>query len=226
MLLLFPKRPRRHGRASRVSTRAGARAASAVIIEAVVPAWRATAVANTADHHSAGILSRCHHLLTAEALAPMSEAMASFEDQRSITARNEVGSNIESCLGQIVLECKDNSSHDCELPTIDTCDMAKPKVATEFIEGFQARTAQARDATGRSQTKMANLLSTDQGTYKNWESRDGSVMPHEYIVLFCELCSVSIHWLFTNEGEGPKRADTPSATEKRTGKPAKGKAAA
>lgn len=179
------------------------------MISAVRPAARAGADTKITDHHSAGIESRCHHLLTVDALAPMASAIAACDGHNSMIERKEVASDMGMLLGQLVLKSKANLSHDCELPSTDDCGMAKPFVATEFHKEFQARTALAREASGRNQVKMASLLGTDQGTYKQWESRSGSLIPHEYVVLFCELCLITEHWLFTGEGKPPQIAEVP-----------------
>src|SRR5882757_2781253 len=92
-IIKFPRR-RRHARAS-----AGSRAAKAVSSSAVTPFSDAFVVANTADHHSEGMLSRFSHLRTAQGPAPTSEAMASRESQRSMIERNEVKSDMSESMG-------------------------------------------------------------------------------------------------------------------------------
>src|SRR5229473_6292126 len=96
-----------HARAS-----IGTRAAKAVRAAASSPAPRAISVAKTADHHSAGTLSRCHHLETAEALAPMSAAIASREGQRSMMDWKDDKSVMPNPIRPIVLNCKDKLSGD------------------------------------------------------------------------------------------------------------------
>src|SRR5437870_5548881 len=74
------------------------------------PAALARSVAKTRVHHSEGMLSLCHHLETALARAPISEAIASREAQSSMTARNEFESAMPESIGRTVLKCKDVTS--------------------------------------------------------------------------------------------------------------------
>lgn len=66
---------------------------------------------------------------------------------------------------------------------------------TEFAAEFMARTKQAREQSGRTQTEMATILGIKQGLYKQYETR--SPLPHRFIPAFCLATHVTEHWLFT-----------------------------
>jgi DNA-binding XRE family transcriptional regulator len=175
--------PRRHARAPSTST--GCRAAKAVSPSALRPAAAALSVAKTADHHSAGTLSRCHHLETVDAPAPMSAAMASREGQSSMMDRNEANSVMSEAIGRSVLAVKPKTSHDAPVSIGHNVLMT----AEEVRRGFVQRTREARIATGLSQPKMAKELGIDQGTYKNYETI--RPLPTELVPIFCEICEIS-----------------------------------
>jgi hypothetical protein len=73
--------------------------------------------------------------------------------------------------------------------------MAKDLATSQFRKNFIKRTQQARVNAQFFQAGIALLLQTDQGTYKQYETR--SVLPHVLIPAFCTLTGISIHWLFT-----------------------------
>jgi len=73
----------------------GARAARSISVSGLTRDLIAVSVERIGAHHSAGTLSRCHHLDTADDLAPISAAIPSREGQSSIRARNEL---IESAM--------------------------------------------------------------------------------------------------------------------------------
>lgn len=173
----------------------GSRAAKPVSFSAVKPAIIARSVVRTADHHSAGIPSRCHHLETAEALAPMSVAMASREGQSSMIERNEV-SVIPIPIRQLVLNCKDILSGDLGAAVGHTVPMAIDRQSISHFKAlFVARTALARERTGRSQEQMATDLGISQPTYTKYESR--TPLPHYLVPQFCMLCEVTPQWMYT-----------------------------
>ena len=68
----------------------GVRAAKSMRVSALTFSLKAVSVAKIGAHHSAGMLSRCHHFETADDLASISAAIASLVSQSSINARNEV----------------------------------------------------------------------------------------------------------------------------------------
>ncbi len=73
--------------------------------------------------------------------------------------------------------------------------MTRSPAVRKLVAGFIARTKSAREAAGKTQAEMAELMGTMQGTYKMWETR--TPLPHHLILTFCELCQVDLDWLFT-----------------------------
>ena len=196
-ILCFP----RHRRASSLMR---SRAAKAVSTSAVTRAELAISVARIRDHHSAGTQSRCHHFETAGARAPMSDAIASREDQSSMTARNDVvESGMPESIRQWVLFDKDILSGDGgKALGHDVLMMKAPESpgklsAKQFKDQFTARVAYARHKAGYTQASMAEALGlgdgTAQGKYQKYEGR--SLMPHHLIPQFCVLCDISTSWL-------------------------------
>lgn len=223
MLLQFPKR-HSHARASAGSEGAvGARAAKPVIIWGDNPAWIARSQPKMEDHHSAGMVSRCHHFETAEAPAPMSAARASLDGQSSITERNEVKSDMEASLGHMVLKCKAKVSYDYEQVGCQNGNMADRMSETEEKLAFIRRVRLARQSRYPTQNPMLTILEIDQGTYKQYETR--TPLPHRYIPKFCAATGVSLVWLLTGEGKGPITPEIPRETPKRMGARPRGKAA-
>lgn len=204
-LLRFPTKRHHDARASENSTGTG-RATSAIILSAVRPSSCATLVPRTADHHSSGMRSRCHHFDTAPAEAPAgapprSAAMPSRVGQSSMIDRNEVCSAIPSLLRQSVLDCKAIVSHDCEQPLRHNVPMAEGIPSSEFQANFIGRVKAAREARYGSQEEICEVLAMKQPTYGKYESR--SLMPHSLIPRFLLACGVSYEWLFSGRGIGP-----------------------
>ena len=195
---------RRHARTS-AGSEVGVRDTKAVIISEVSPLSLAVAVSKTADHHSAGMLKRCHHLETCAGVQPppTSEAIASRVGHSSIIERNEVGSVMENTIGQSVLNCKANKSYDCELLFGHKLLMARIDSSTEFKRAFIARTKAAREAAGLTQVQVAQALQIAQDRYKQYETR--SYLPHDLIPGFCLACRVNPAWLFTGRAETTRR---------------------
>lgn len=196
IIVRFPRK--RHVRAS-----INSRAASEVSKSADTRAALATSVANIAAHHSAGTLSRCHHLETAEALAPTSEAIASRESpQSSISARNDViGLVMPTFIGPIVLKRKAILSLDGVKFLGHTVHMAEAETETQYKQRFMARVAEARIARGLKQWQLAEALGMAQDKYKQYESR--SLLPHHLIGRFCIVTRVDPEWLVTGRGQKP-----------------------
>jgi hypothetical protein len=203
------------------------RAAKVVSASAVTPAARAISVARIRDHHSAGTQSRCHHFETADDRAPMSDAIASREDQSCMTARNDVESGMPESIRQLVLNGKDILSRDGGKVLGHNVLMKAPDISTklsakQFKDHFTARVAFARHRAGYTQATMAEALGfgpvTDasaQGKYHKYEGR--SLMPHHLIPQFCVLCDISTSWLLAGpvvarpvEKRGRKAAPPPS----------------
>lgn len=196
MLLQFP----RHVRASAGSfrTSAAGRAAQSVIIWAVTPAWPARSVDRIGDHHSAGILSRCHHFDTAGALAPMSDAMPSLDGQSSISERNDVGFVMANHLRQSVLNGKTNVSRACGRSLGQNVLMDRPQSESEYKAAFLGRVRAARKSRFKAQEDLCEVLGLAQPKYGKYEVR--SLMPHSLVPRFCLACGVSTDWLFGLKG--------------------------
>jgi hypothetical protein len=177
------------------------RAAKATSFSAVKPESLAVIVRRMALHHSSGMRSRCHHLRTADAPAPISAAKASCEAHSKMTARKESILGIESSLGQLVLKRKANMSRDRREPLSDNARMVSKVSETEEKFAFIERVKLARETRYSTQREMLILLGVDQGTYKQYETR--TLLPHRFIPKFCAATGVSIEWLLTGEGKGP-----------------------
>lgn len=184
------------------------RAARRTKRSAVTPADFARSDDSTADHHSSGIRSLWDHLRVEWMDAPISDAMASADGQSAMMSRNEVGSNIESHLRQIVLSRKANLSNDCGkrqdlIRGMDTgTDEPLSKTVTDLIE----RTRQARIASGLSQAEVARLMGMEQSAYGKYEFR--SPIQPEHVDLFCLAVRIDPNWLFTGKGKGPAQGVT------------------
>jgi DNA-binding transcriptional regulator YiaG len=191
--------PRVHAQALDTS-----RAAKAMSLSEVTPFSRARSVDKIADHLSEGILSRCHHLDTADDRTPISEANASFEGQRSITLLNDLISvAIPRRLGQLVLKRKDKVALDGEKFLGHSVRMAESETEAQFKQSFTERVKAARIATGLKQWQVADLLGIPQDKYKQYEGR--SLLPHALVGRFCTICRVNPEWLFTGVGQKPLR---------------------
>lgn len=191
--------PRDHAQALGIS-----RAANSVNMSDVTPASRARGVDKIEAHRSEGMLSRCHHLETADDRAEMSEASASLEGQSSITDRKDRISVVMSRhLGQLVLKCKDKVALDGDLFLGHSVRMADSETEAQFKQAFTERVKAARVATGLKQWQVAELLGTPQDKYKQYEGR--SLLPHALVGRFCTICRVNPEWLFTGIGQKPLR---------------------
>lgn len=191
-----------HARAS-----AGSRAASAAKVSAVKPASRARSVRKIESHHSDGMLLRCGHFLAAATPAPISAANASGESHSPTTSRK-----LETMLpliGQSVLNCKANLSHDLGNPGGYKPAMAQDEGYSDFYRAFIARTKAAREASGYTQAQIGELLDgLAQDHYKQFEGR--SPLPHHLIPRFCLLCRVNMMWMLTGKGKGPAEVPAPA----------------
>jgi DNA-binding XRE family transcriptional regulator len=196
---------------------AGSRAARSVRSSAVIPASTAISVLSTAAHHSAGKLSRCHHLETAEGLASISPAIASREGQRSMMDWNDDKSVMPNPIRQLVLNCKDKLSGDVGITSGHNVLMSKKPSDSEFKRAFLARTAAAREKADYTQETMAAALGMEQSKYSKYEIR--SMLPHALMIQFCALCHIDMAWLYT------AAIEIPAAKPKRRRRPRKLKAA-
>jgi hypothetical protein len=194
--------PARHARASKNS-----RAAKVVNRSADTLAVRARSVESSATQYSAGILSLCHHLETCVAETFGSSAAKASRDlpQSSMMLRNDVRLDIAKTIGHSVLKRKATPSLDTSQPLGQNVPMvrSKKKVLSDYELQFLARTFAARNVTGKTQAKFADLLQKgmEQDFYKQYETR--SMLPHELIDRFLELTGVDPIWLFGGRGKGP-----------------------
>lgn len=181
------------------------RAASSVSLSEVTPAARDRSVDKIADHLSDGMLSRCHHLATADTRTSISEAKAPIDGQSLITSLNELISVvIPFRLGQLVLKRKDKMALDGKNSLGHTVRMAESETDAQFKQAFTERVKSARVATGLKQWQVAELLGIPQDKYKQYEGR--SLLPHALIGRFCTICRINPEWLFTGTGQKPLRA--------------------
>lgn len=180
---------------------ASSRAANEASTSAVNPTSAARFVARTDTHHSAGILSRCHHLEMADGLAPVSSAIPSREVQRSITFLNEVICAMPIRLGHFVLRRKANLSLDGKKSLGHTVRMAENETEAQYKQQFMQRVKEARVALGWKQWEMAEALGMPQDKYKTYEVR--TYLPHHLIGRFCLITRVDPEWLVTGRGEKP-----------------------
>jgi transcriptional regulator with XRE-family HTH domain len=211
--------PRRHARTSAIS-RTGSRAARRVSKSAVTPAAPAFSVARTADHHSAGMLSRCHHFETADEAAPVSAANASREGQSSMTDRNDESSVMAQRLGQSVPKRKAIVSADCAQLSGHTVlmeDDDEKLAESQWREEFRQRLIAARGS--RTQAVMAELLGIRTNTYGKYEGSRKSMMPIRLLPRFAKICGVTLEYLIEGDKAAPAR-QLPKAAPK----PAKRKA--
>lgn len=200
---------RRHARAS-----ARSREAKPARASAVSPAFCAVSVFRIWTHHSAGMLSRCGHLRTAATPAPISDASASGESHNPTTSLKDEG--MDGNLGQSVLNSKANVSFDyANLPVLQSC-MLGDQAKTVFKQEFTKRVALARVGRNYTQAQLADKLGMEQDKYKQYERR--SLLPHDLIPRFCELCDIDTAWLFTGRGLAPRLEVERPAPKKRKNK--------
>jgi DNA-binding transcriptional regulator YiaG len=184
--------PVRHGRAASADSRAARR----VQISALRPCDVPHSVSSTDAHHSAGMLSLCHHFDTAADLAPISAAIASRDGQSSMIDRKEGVSVIPPAIRQSVLNCKDILSADLAVSFGQTVLMAATsKSASDFKNLWIARTKAAREKSGKSQDVIAAEIGVPQPTYAKYETR--TMLPHQYVMAFCALCDITPAWMYT-----------------------------
>lgn len=188
----------RHARAS-VGSRAARRARSS----ALTPAVLTGSERSTDAHHSAGMLSRCHHFDTAEAPAPMAAAIASRDGHSSMMERNEA-CFMDDHLRQFVLNGKAIMSDDHRRRIGHSVLMQKAQARSRFLADFLGRTVAARALKFKSGREMAIALGwgeDQQATYSKYETR--TPLPHYLIQQFCKIVGVEVEWLMTGDGPGP-----------------------
>lgn len=209
---------------------ATSRAAKAVSNSAVTPAAATFPVASSSAQYSGGILSRCHHLETCVAVVPgNSAAMASREfPHSSMTARNEVKSDMDCVIGQSVLKRKAFLSLDCRRLLGQTVPMSPPDEKDQYRLEFIDRVRRARASTGKKQWEIALAMGLEQDDYKHFEQQDtkskkGRVIPHYLIPRFCFACQVDPMWLLSGHGK-MKGLPRPELVEAVEAPPARAKA--
>lgn len=204
-------------------SKAGSFAANAAKSSALSPACRATSEAKIRDQRSAGIELRNCHLRAACTETPMSEAMTAGDFQSAITSRKEVGEGfIAGSVGHSVLKCKAETSYDIEKGFGNNPAMDRMSETEETL-AFIRRTRAAREAKFETQKPVYSYLGVPQTHYKHWETK--RPMPRRFIPKFCTICEVSMEWLLTGEGAGPKVENMPPKVEKRTSRRPKARAA-
>lgn len=172
---------------------------------AVRPAFRETSVDRIDSHHSDGMLSRCDHLEVCDGLDPMSRAIASFDDQSSMTSRKDLSSSISLHLRHFVLDDKGILCGDHSQPFRQSLAMVEKRDArSKFLADFLGRTVAARKQKFASTAEMAIALgwgADAQATYSKYETR--TPLPTYLIEQFCKICGVRVEWLITGRGAGP-----------------------
>lgn len=196
----------------------GERAANSVNKSADNPAESALLERKIGSHHSDGMVLRSDHLRTASRVWPISAAIASKLSQSATTSRKFEA--MANDLGHLVLECKANLSHDHNKNmghnVLVMPNKRQPRSA--MLRGIIERTKLARERLGVSQAEMAGMMLTEQGTYKQWETR--TPIPRDREELFCLRTGATREWLRDNIGDPPistkaklKRGPKPRAAE-------------
>lgn len=209
--------PKRHVRAS--STCFAARRAKR---SADNPASLARPVAKTRVHHSEGIVSRFHHLITDQFEVPTSEAIASRDGHKSMTDLNVVKAesvSMPGLLGPIVPNIKVILSHDSNLPVGHSGLMAQDveEIAeSEWREGFRQRIREAQG--NRTQEQMATLLGITRERWAKIVGARGTGFPIRLLTKFCMICDRDLVWLL--DGPSAAKASAP-ASRKATTQPTK-----
>lgn len=198
--------PRRHARIP-------SRLARRVKRSDVSPTVLASSVDKTRDHHSDGMLSRFHHLITAQLPAPTSAAIASRESQSSMSDRNDVICESEmtmhESLGHLVPKCKAIMSHDLKSPVghcVLMTEEAEEIAESEWRDAFRARVREAQGT--RTDRAMATLLGVSHDRYRKFVSGGASrktVMPARYFIKFCLITERDLAWLI----DGPEAVEIP-----------------
>lgn len=190
------------------------RAAKFVSNSAETLADRAFSVARIDAHHSDGIQSRCHHLVTMPAEAPISEAIesrapyASLGPQSSMTSLKDVIFDMPTSLGQFVPNGNASVSTDnikLSGHTVLMSDDHEKLAETQWREEFRLRIIKARG--DRTQAVMAELLGILTNTYGKYEAESRkSMMPVRLLPRFAKICGVDLLELI----EGQRKIQVPA----------------
>jgi hypothetical protein len=176
------------------------RAASWAKRSDVTPAALAFSVERTPTHHSEGILSRFHHLITAQLPAPTSEAIASRESQSSMMERNESKLDMSQLMGPIVPKIKAIMSHDRNLSLGHSVLMEDDVEKIAESAWRQAFCLRLKEVQGdRSQEDMADLLGISRDNWNKYVNR-GSAVPERLLPKIAKIGARPLEWLI----EGPK----------------------
>jgi hypothetical protein len=143
-------------------------------------------------------LRECH-LRTAQTDAPTSLATVS-SDGLGQSFSTELGVSMPSVMGPLVQNVKANTPYDISSDSEHPPGMGD-RSETDERAAFIGRVKAAREQRFK-QKDICILLGIDQGTYKQYESR--SMLPHRFIPKFCTATGVSLDWLLTGDGVGPK----------------------
>lgn len=104
-------------------------------------------------------------------------------------------------VGQMVLKSKPDVSCDCEQNSGQTVQMGTDS-STDYLAGFLGRVRAARELRFQNTTEAGQALGMKQDTYKQYETR--TPLPHALMQRFCLVTGVTLHWLITGEGPGPR----------------------
>lgn len=184
-------------------TSATSRAAKRLRRASVTPAPLAFSVDKTAGHHFEGMASRRHHLMTAQFPAPTSDAMASREDQSSMTDRNEVSCESEATmpelLGHIVPNSKAIMVRDLDLAvghSVPMVENSEKIAASAWQKAFQERLSRIQGKL--THKKMADYLGMDEESWKKCVNR-GSAFPIRKLPKLALLGRIEVEDLITGE---------------------------
>lgn len=196
--------------------RAPSRAARWAKRSDVRPAKEAFSVDKIRVHHSDGILSRFHHLITAQFPAPTSEAIASRESQSSMMERNESKSRMPKSMGPIVPKIKAIMSHDCISAVGHDVPMSQDDENIAESAWRAAFTHRLRAIQGsRTQEDMADLLGISRDSWNKMVNR-GSAVPTRLLPKLAKIGAMSLEWLIEGDrGEKKTPIRKPDITKRK-----------
>lgn len=159
-----------------------------------------------------GMLSRLCHLMTAQLLAPTSSDIASRDDQRSMTERNDVGgeSGMSEVLGHSVPICKSILVRDIEIPVGHPVPMAKDGenlAESAWQKAFQERLSRIQGK--RTHEAMAEYLEMPVETWKKCVNR-GDSFPIRKLPRLALLAGIPVESLI----KGDRDAELPPLVER------------
>lgn len=116
-------------------------------------------------------------------------------------------------LGRAVLKSKAEMSHD-QNSNLGQSVRMKKNAESGFQANFIGRVRAAHAQRFETTTAGATALGMDQGRYKQYLTR--TPLPIEIIEQFCVICGVTVEWLVTGKGAGPKWEAYEHAPNQRT----------